>query len=267
MENWTNIDQLAKQWILEAGKRIRETIDDELLIETKSDANDLVTNVDKETEKFFIDKIKKNDASHKILGEEGFGDQLENLDGIVWILDPIDGTMNFVHQKRNFAISLAVYENGVGKIGIIYDVMADDLYHVIAGEGAYLNKTKLRPLENAPLSKAIIALNATWLIPNKRIDHKLLAHIVREVRGVRSYGSAAIELAYVATGRLDGYITMRLSPWDYAAGKLLIEEVKGITSNLLGEPLSLLNKSSLFVGSPSVHSEISQKYLKDYKEK
>ncbi|GAA0338617.1 inositol-1-monophosphatase [Bacillus carboniphilus] len=264
MINWAKIDRLAKDWVLEAGKRIKDTIDEELLIETKSDANDLVTNVDKETEQFFIHKINELDPTHKILGEEGFGDKVDSMDGVVWILDPIDGTMNFVHQKRNFAISLAVYENGVGKIGIIYDVMADDMYHVRPGEGAYLNDTKLRPLQNVPLSKAVIALNATWIVPNKRIDYTKLSPLVKEVRGIRSYGSAAIELAFVASGRLDGYITMRLSPWDYAAGKLLVEEVGGITSNLKGEPLSLLNKSSLFVGSPKIHEEILEKYLDSY---
>ncbi|HWO74849.1 MAG TPA: inositol monophosphatase family protein [Bacillus sp. (in: firmicutes)] len=263
MTNWTNIAQAAKEWVLEAGQRIRES-DEELLVETKSDANDLVTNIDRETEKYFIEKIKDYNPDYKIMGEEGFGDQLDSLDGVIWILDPIDGTMNFVHQKRNFAISLAVYENGEGRLGIIYDVMADDFYHVLPGNGAFLNDVRLKRLNNVPIEKAIIGLNATWITPNKRIDYQILSPLVKAVRGTRSYGAAAIELAYVAAGRLDGYITMRLNPWDYAAGKLLVEEVGGKTSNLKGEPLSLLNPSSLLVGAPTVYEKIRENYLKEY---
>ncbi|MET3698140.1 myo-inositol-1(or 4)-monophosphatase [Bacillus oleivorans] len=267
MTNWINIAQAAKEWVLEAGQRIRDSLNEELLIETKSDANDLVTNIDKDTEKFFIEKIKQYNLEFKIMGEEGFGDRIVSLDGVIWILDPIDGTMNFVHQKRNFAISLAVYENGEGRLGIIYDVMADDFYHVIPGSGAFLNDIRLNTLKDVTLEKAIIGLNATWITPNKRIDYQILSPLVKTVRGTRSYGAAAIELAYVATGRLDGYITMRLNPWDYAAGKLLIEEVGGKTSNLKGEPLSLLNPSSLLVGGPTVYDEIRENYLKDYQGK
>ena len=108
----------AKQWVKEAGERIRASFDKTLNIETKSNPNDLVTNIDKEIEQFFIKKIRADFPTHKIMGEEGFGDELTNLDGVVWMIDPIDGTMNFIHQQRNFAISLAVYENGIGKIGL-----------------------------------------------------------------------------------------------------------------------------------------------------
>ncbi|WP_404351270.1 inositol monophosphatase family protein [Sutcliffiella horikoshii] len=259
--NWTEIDENAKKWTREAGERIRTSFSKELMIHTKSSPDDLVTNIDRETEQFFIEHIRKTYPGHQILGEEGFGDELDKLDGTVWIIDPIDGTMNFVHQQRNFAISVAVYEDGIGKIGLIYDVVHDELYHAKAGEGAYLNDTKLPQLEEVAVEKAVIGLNATWITENKRIDPTILAPLVKKVRGTRSYGSAALEMAYVATGRIDAYITLRLSPWDFAAGLILVNELGGKVTTLHGEPLNLLGQNSVFVCKPGLHEVISKDYL------
>lgn len=258
---WREIDENAKKWTREAGERIRASFSNELMIDTKSSADDLVTNIDRETEQFFIERIRETYPEHQILGEEGFGDELDKLDGTVWIIDPIDGTMNFVHQQRNFAISVAVYEDGVGKIGLIYDVVHDELYHAKLGEGAYLNDTKLPELEEVTVERAVIALNATWITENKRIDPTILAPLVKKVRGTRSYGSAALEMAYVATGRIDAYITLRLSPWDFAAGLILVNELGGKVSTLHGEPLDLLGQNSVFVSKPGLHEVIMKDYL------
>lgn len=258
---WREIDENAKKWTREAGERIRASFSKELMIHTKSSPDDLVTNIDRETEQFFIERIRESYPEHQILGEEGFGDKLDKLDGTVWIIDPIDGTMNFVHQQRNFAISVAVYEDGVGKIGLIYDVVHDELYHAKAGEGAYLNDTKLPKLEEVTVERAVISLNATWITENKRIDPTILAPLVKKVRGTRSYGSAALEMAYVATGRIDAYITLRLSPWDFAAGLILVNELGGKVTTLHGEPLDLLGQNSVFVSKPGLHEAVSKDYL------
>jgi myo-inositol-1(or 4)-monophosphatase len=260
-EKWKEIDECIRQWIKEAGTRILATFEKKLTIETKSHRNDLVTNVDREIEQFFIEKIRKTFPGHHVLGEEGFGDEIATLQGIVWIIDPIDGTMNFIHQKRNFAISIGVFENGVGVLGYVYDVVHDELYAARKGEGAFLNDQPLARLEPVSVPEAIISLNATWITENKRIDPNVLAPLVKDARGTRSYGSAALEMAYVAAGRLDAYITMRLSPWDFAGGLVLVQEVGGIVTNLYGEPLNLLTKNSVFVSKPGLHEEILQKYI------
>jgi myo-inositol-1(or 4)-monophosphatase len=265
MMNWNEIDAQAKEWMREAGQFIQESFSKTLDISTKSNRNDLVTEIDKHTEKFFIEKIRQVYPSHKIIGEEGFGDSLTSMDGVVWMIDPIDGTMNFVHMKRNFAISIGIYEDGVGKIGLIYDVVHDELYHCRRNQGAYMNDTPLNPLPKAAVSEAIIGLNATWVTENKRIDPSILAVLVKDVRGTRSYGCAALELVFVAAGRLDGYISMRLSPWDFAAGIIFIEELGGEVSDLKGNPLNLLEQNSVFVSKPGLHEEILTKYLKDGK--
>ncbi|WP_430131302.1 inositol monophosphatase family protein [Neobacillus pocheonensis] len=265
MMNWESIYANAKEWVKEAGDRIRSSFNETLNIQTKTNPNDLVTNMDKEIEQFFIAKIKEVYPGDKIMGEEGFGDKLTNLEGTVWIIDPIDGTMNFIHQQRNFAISLGVYENGVGKIGIIYDVVHDELYHAFNGKGAYLNEKPIPRLEETTVQESIIALNATWVMENRRIDHNLMIPLVRAARGTRSYGTAALEMVFVATGRVDAYLSMRLSPWDYAAGVVIIEELGGNVTNLRGEKLDFLTQDSLFAAKPGLHQTILKEYLKDGK--
>ncbi|WP_312469133.1 inositol monophosphatase family protein [Neobacillus sp.] len=262
---WEDINAHAKQWVKEAGERIRLSFDTTLNIQTKTNANDLVTNIDKEIEQFFIKKIREVYPEHKIMGEEGFGDELRSLDGIVWLIDPIDGTMNFIHQQRNFAISLGVYENGIGKIGLIYDVVHDELYHAIRGKGAYINEKPIAPVKETTVKESIIALNATWVMENHRIDHNLMIPLVKDVRGTRSYGTAALEMVFVATGRVDAYLSMRLSPWDFAAGTVIVEELGGVVTNLRGEKLDFLSKDSLFAANPSLHQSILKDYLKDGK--
>lgn len=263
--NIQTIDTYAKKWIKEAGERIRASFPKTLNISTKSNPNDLVTDIDQNTEQFFIKKINELFPNHRILGEEGFGDEVKDLDGIVWIIDPIDGTMNFIHQQRNFAISIGVYVNGEGMIGLIYDVVHDELYHCIKGQGVYLNETSIPKLEERKVNEAIIALNATWVTPNKRINHEMFIPLVKDVRGTRSYGSAAMEMVYVASGRIDAYLTPRLAPWDFAAGIIMVEELGGVATNLRGEALDLLKENSVFVSKPGLHGTILRDYLKDGK--
>lgn len=253
----------ATNWIKEAGNRIIQSFQSTLNIETKSNANDLVTNIDKETEQYFINKIKEKFPTHRVLGEEGIGDPLEDLSGVVWIIDPIDGTTNFVHLQRDFAISIGIYKDGVGIIGLIYDVVREELYHAIKGKGAYMNGAQLGKLKNVSVQEAIIGINATWVTKNRRIDPSILAALVTAARGTRSYGSAALEMANVAAGRLDAYITLRLSPWDFAAGLILIEEVGGKSSTLKGEPIKLLEQNTILISKPGLHEMIIDNYLKD----
>jgi len=261
MDLMDKIDQSAREWIRQAGENIKHSFKKALNIETKSDRNDLVTNMDKEVEQFFIHNIRENFPTHQILGEEGYGDPLQALDGIVWIIDPIDGTMNFVHQQRNFTISVAIYENGVGKLGYVYDVVHDELYFAKKGEGAFVNGEKLGRLRNVKLEESVIALNATWLVENKRMNHEVLAPLVQTVRGIRSYGSAALEMVYVATGRLDAYISPRLAAWDYAAGKIIVEEVGGVVSNFEGKEVSILEKGSVLVSNKTIYDELFNQYI------
>lgn len=249
--------QDAKTWVYEAGKQIREKMNHPLDIETKSNANDLVTILDKQTEKFFVEKISQKYPDHRIIGEEGYGDQPTDLDGTIWVIDPIDGTMNFVHQKKFFTISVGILHNGEGEIGLIYDVMGDMLYHVKKGQGAYKNDQQLPPLsKDKHLKEAIIGMNYFWLCENRLVDYRVMQDFIRTIRGARTYGSAALELAYVAEGTLDGYLTMRLSPWDVAAGIILLQEVGGVAGDVDGNPWDPLKKSSMVACNAVLHDDI-----------
>lgn len=257
------IDKFAKEIIFEAGKRIRDAFSYDLVIETKSGANDLVTNIDRETELFFIDKIKAFDSSHRILGEEGMGEKVESLEGPVWILDPIDGTMNFVKQHRHFMITIGFFIDGVGKLGYIFDVMREDLFYAIEGEGAWYNNTFLRKLQPLKIEEAVIGINANWVTPNDKINHEKIIDLVRTVRGTRSYGSAAMEIAFVVTGKLDAYISMRLSPWDIGGGSVIAKEVGAVISNLKGEKLDFLSQDTFIIANPYIHHLILDKYIEE----
>jgi myo-inositol-1(or 4)-monophosphatase len=251
--DWLEVRDKAKEWILDAGEQLRQAVHSELNVESKSSPNDLVTNMDRQIEKFFIKKIHETYPDHRIVSEEGFGDEVNGEEGILWLVDPIDGTMNFVHQKRHFAISIGVYQEGVGRVALILDVMNNDLYHCVKGLGAYQNDQKLLPLEPTPLEEAVVSVNATWLNRNRRIDPEIVRPIAHKCRGTRSYGSAAIELAYVACGAIDIYWSMRLAPWDFGAGLILVEEVGGVATRVNGNSLNLLSQNSLLIGNPHTH--------------
>lgn len=252
---------IARQWVLEAGHIIKEKMNEPLTIDTKSDPNDLVTSLDQETEKFFAKKIRDRYPDHKLFGEEGYGDEISSLVGIVWIIDPIDGTVNFVHQKSNFCISVGIYKDGIGEIGIIYDVMTDNLYTAERNKGAFKNGNRLKSLKKGlKMEEVILGMNHFLLCENNLVDFRKSQSLVKEIRGVRSYGSAALQLAYVAEGRLDGYLALRLSPWDIAAGMIIVNEVGGRTTNLKGNSLNLLEQDSLLTCNEDIHNELVKRY-------
>nr|WP_289039021.1 inositol monophosphatase family protein [uncultured Allobacillus sp.] len=257
MDNFekSNLIDEAKRIIFKASEQIKSHMQRPYEINTKQDRKDLVTEIDESTEKFIIEKIRSSFPDHKIMAEEGTGDDVTSLDGTVWIIDPIDGTMNFIHQKRFFAISIGVYHNGEGIVGLIYDVMDDTLYEGVKGEGAYKNGKKLPELtKEKELKDTLIGINSFWSVPNRRLNEEKIHQLIRDVRGTRSYGSAALEFAYIAEGIIDAYITMRLSPWDIAAGLIIINEVGGKATRVNGEPLDLLKENSVLAANEVVHS-------------
>ncbi|WP_100373347.1 inositol monophosphatase family protein [Bacillus sp. FJAT-45037] len=259
--NWLEIESIATDWIYEAGQKIKETLAGPIDIESKTNPDDLVTEVDRAIEAFFYERIKKQFPEHYFLGEEGIADEEPSLDGTIWIIDPIDGTMNFIHQKQHFAISVGVYHNKIGMIGLIYDVMRDELFHAVKGHGAFLNKQELPPVKERPLHESVIGLNARWLVETKHPYQNPLKAMVRDVRSIRTYGSAALEIAYVASDRLDGYLSVQLSPWDYAAGLVILNEVGCAASNFHGDPLSLSDSGTLLAAKPHLHKEIVSSYV------
>lgn len=254
MKNQNNFEQVKQQaeiWIREAGQYIKEKMKGSYSISTKAHQHDLVTDVDKNVEQFFLDKVAENYQGHRLMGEEGSFEQIKDLKGTVWILDPIDGTVNFVHQESNFAISIGIYADGVPMIGLVYDVMHDELFSSFKGQGAMVNGQSLPLLKKNSLQESILSFNAGWMMKDRRLEK-----LVDASRGIRSYGVAALEMAYVACGRLDGYISFNLAPWDVAGGYALLQEVNGKVTNYEGGELTFLEKDTLIAANPWVYDEI-----------
>ncbi|OFR15712.1 MULTISPECIES: inositol monophosphatase family protein, partial [unclassified Staphylococcus] len=216
-------------------------------------------NVDKATENYLYETILHNYPDHQVIGEEGHGHNLEYLKGVIWVIDPIDGTLNFVHQKENFAISIGIYHDGKPYAGFVYDVMKDVLYHAKVGQGAFENTHKLEMIQNTELKRSIIGINPNWL--TKPILSDIFSSIVNEARSARAYGSAALEIISVAKGQLAAYLTPRLQPWDFAGGLLILNEVGGIGTNLLGDKLDFNQPNSILIANPSLHREILNHHL------
>lgn len=261
MADWQSIYEQTKNWTIEAGELIKQLMTSQITVETKSSAKDLVTNIDREIEQFLTNKIKQIYPEHVIIGEESEGHHVADMNGVVWIIDPIDGTTNFIQQKRNFAISIGIYENGIGKIGVIYDVMNDELYHCLQGNGSFCNATPLPPLKPVTIEESLVAINLSWLMKNPIASPDVMKKFIRKARGARSLGSATIQLAHVCAGILDAYITMNLNPWDFAAGKILLEEVGGTIHTFHGEEINLLGRNSIFAAKPGYQQQFIKQYL------
>lgn len=247
-----------------AGEFIKSKLGEYRQLDTKTTPHDLVTEVDKGAETMIRKLILTHFPHHRILGEEGVAPGAEASIRAVqeasgaeylWIIDPIDGTTNFVHQRINFVLSLAVYHGGEGLIGIVYDPLRDEWFEARRGEGATLNGRPIRVRPDASrLEEALIVTSLFWSRYAERFGlTDKIRELGRRVRGMRLYGAAALELAYVACGRLDGFFSPSLSPWDFAAGALLVKEAGGMVTTVDGTPLSLEGRTTVLAGAPAIY--------------
>lgn len=252
--NIHDIKDNAEKWTRAAKEYINDQMKTNFSINTKAHQHDLVTDVDKNVEKFFLEKITYTYPNHRVMGEEGSFESVKDLDGVVWILDPIDGTINFVQQKCYFAISIGIFENGVPLVGIVYDVAGDEMFISVKGEGATLNSQPIAQLTKTSLDESLLSFNAGWMLEERKLER-----LVMDSRGIRSYGVAALEIAYVACGRLEAYISFNLAPWDIAGGYAILQEVGGKATNYSGKKLTFLGKDTFFAANPWVYEEIREK--------
>lgn len=254
------VEKSAREWIIAAGKMARAALKTELEIDIKMNRNDVVTNMDKAIEQFFVDKVAEIYPSHRLLGEEGMGSDVNDLKGIVWILDPIDGTMNFVIKKRDFAITLGIYAEGVGIIGYVYDVMRDDLYCAIKGQGAELNgKTLPKIDQNMTVEDAFIITDYGDLKTFPRLEK-----VIEASHGLRFHGAAAIEFMEVATGRAGAFVHTLLKPWDIGGGKIIVEELGGRVTRVDGCKINMTEQGTVLVAAPKVHTQIIERCFTHY---
>lgn len=253
--------QQILSWLDEAKEIITSKINNELDIQEKTNPSDLVTEVDKEVEKFFVDKINSYWPEDQILGEEGYGDQHIDLNrGTTWIIDPIDGTLNFVKQRENFAIMIGIYENSHVQQGYIYNVMRDELVYAIKGYGVYCNDQPVKKPEDLDLHEGLYSSSSIFYIGTKELNdfHYELA---KDALGVRSKGSAGLEAVELAKGNTVGYTAHTLMPWDIAAGKVIVDELGLKMTNFAGEEPSLIKRESIIMGTPKAHATLLKKLV------
>ena len=250
--------EFAKELIKKAGQYILDHMQEDLRVETKSSPTDLVTRLDKEVQELLVGEILSRYPEDKICAEEGCL-RASVQEGKVWVIDPIDGTNNFVAQQEDFAVMMAYFENGQGQFGLIYDVVKGDCYH---GGGAFpvcLNDQPLAPFKAKPLGDFLIAGNSGMLETNEWG----LADLGRAVLGVRVYGSAAISFAKILSGRLLTYVTY-LQPWDYAAASILGESLGYRVVTLSGQPLDFQTRQPVMMLPLEMQEEI-QSYIYERK--
>lgn len=248
--------EVIMSWLNEAAENIRRALQSELDVSQKTSPRDLVTNMDKETEDYLTGKIREFYPNDQIVSEEGFGDTVKSMEGTIWFVDPIDGTLNFVKQQENFAIMLAVYEDGVGQQSYIYDVMRDRLYYGVQDDGVYCNGERLSAPENLAITDGLVAVNST-LLGKARVE--AIDSLLEDSLGVRMYGSAGIESVEVAAGRTVAYIAKTLNPWDIAPGKLMVELLGGRVLDFSGGPIDLLNPTGAIFATEQAAEIIAER--------
>jgi myo-inositol-1(or 4)-monophosphatase len=208
---------------------------DDLGVEHKSTATDLVTEVDRAVEVAIVDRIRRSRPHDGILGEEGTDD--EGTSGIRWIIDPIDGTTNFLYGHPGFAVSIAAERDGSPLLGVVAVPLHLDVFTAVAGEGAERNGTPIRVSGCSDPSRALVATGFGYEPERRRRQAEVVARIVGDVRDIRRVGAASVDLCSTACGRVDAYYELGIQPWDWAAGALVAREAGARVADLTGGPL------------------------------
>ena len=235
-----NIIDISK----EAGEIIRDGFGKKHEIEYKTNISDFVTNIDKAAENKIIEFIKKEYPTHNIVAEES---GVENKDSeYTWVIDPLDGTMNFAHGLPIFSVSIGVMKKSEIIAGVIYDVMNDTVYSTEKGSGAFQNGKRIIVSENSDLERSLLVTGFPYNIKeNPDFAIERFNKFLLNSRGVRRLGSAAIDLCYVANGTFDGFWEVTLNAWDICAGHLLVEEAGGKITNFAGQKINYKKHSGI----------------------
>jgi myo-inositol-1(or 4)-monophosphatase len=237
-----------------AGAYIREQSGIRPESQMKLNPSDLVTIVDKTAERLIREEIASAFPDHAILGEEEGG--APDADW-VWIVDPLDGTLNFIQTLPFFAVSIALAHKGEVQVGVVYDPIREELFAAARGRGATLNGQPIQVDPSPSLADAIVSTRTPRDYQRDGVQN-LAAYtaVARRSRAMRSLGAAALELAWVAAGRISAFWEMILSPWDWAAGALLVVEAGGRVTAPLGEELPTFDLCGVMAANPAVHAEL-----------
>ena len=240
----TNIINEICLLVKDCGKVILSADREKMAIDIKSGVADLVTEYDKKIQEHLEIGLRKILPEAKFIGEEGSSDELSD-EGYAFIVDPIDGTTNFVKDYHTSAISVALLKGREAVAGVVYNPYLDETFSAIKGQGAFLNGKKIS-VSSQPLDKALVLFGTAPYDKHLfKETLEILSDYFYKALDIRRCGSAALDLCSVACGRAELYFELVVSPWDFAAGKLLVEEAGGVVTTLDGKPLSFDGKTSI----------------------
>ncbi|XP_042908804.1 inositol monophosphatase 1 [Parasteatoda tepidariorum] len=264
MSDSVNIDEcctVALDLARKAGEIIRAAINKRKNIKTKISNVDLVTETDKEVEEFLITNFKSHFPDHCFIGEETTGCHL--TDSPTWIIDPVDGTMNFVHRFPYTAVSIGLSLEKEIVLGIVYNPVLDKMFTGVKGKGSFCNGERLQVSGTEDLSQALILseFGSDRSPESKEQIFQNLHLFMEKAHGIRMMGSAALNMCEVASGHADAYVEYSIHCWDMAAGKIIVEEAGGTVIDPTGAPLDLMSRRVLCSSSP-VLAEVLAKELK-----
>ncbi len=234
----------------------RASLDIDMLKVTTKSANDFVTEVDHKAEQAIIDTLLSAYPGHGILAEESGRTQGARDSEYVWIIDPLDGTTNFIHGLPFYNVSIALAYRDQIQQAVVYDPTRNDLFYASKGRGAFLNDKRLRVSKRTRLSDSLIGTG----FPFRKGDNfqrylKIFAEVMEKCAGVRRPGAAALDLCYVAAGYYDGFFETGLSPWDIAAASLIITEAGGLIGNFTGEA-DFIYQREVVAGNPKIYGQL-----------
>lgn len=245
----------------EAGALLRRGVETQKSLSRKSSAVDLVTEYDHRAEALISERLGATFPTHRFVAEEGSQNGLAvkaGQDGYCWYIDPLDGTNNYAHGFPVFAVSLALYRQEKPLIGVIFDPMRDECFSAINGRGARLSAngatSNLQVSQNSTLLESLLATGFPYDRHHTNQDNiAQFTGFLKTARGIRRAGSAALDLAYVAAGRLDGFWEFKLNSWDVAAGVLLVKEAGGHVTGIDGRSWRLSPKVSMVASNGRIH--------------
>ncbi|MBB2486382.1 inositol monophosphatase [Mitsuaria sp. WAJ17] len=236
----------------------RASLDLDILKINSKSPNDFVTEVDQAAEQLIIETLLQAYPEHGILAEESGREHGNKTSEFQWIIDPLDGTTNFIHGFPVYAVSIALAHRNVVQQAVVYDPTRNDLFYATKGRGAYLNDRRLRVSRRTRMSDALIGTG----FPFRRGDNfkrylKMFEAVMQECAGLRRPGAAALDLCYVAAGYYDAFFETGLNPWDVAAGSLIIAEAGGLVGNFTGEA-DFLHQREIVAGNPRIYGQLVQ---------
>ena len=246
----SDLERLAHQ----AGEILRLGYEQEHQVDYKG-VIDLVTEVDHQSEEYVLGEIQRLFPGHQIVSEEA--GLLPGRAGDEWFVDPLDGTVNYAHGIPFFSVSIAYAHNGQVTLGVVYDPMRDELFTAQRDRGAWLNGRVLHVSKAMELQRSLMVTGFpydAWSTPHNNLD--FFGRFAKSTQGVRRLGSAALDLSYVAAGRVDGYWELSLKPWDLAAGSLIAAEAGAIVTTIKGTPDILTPPCSLLAATPAIHAKM-----------